>query len=224
MKRNGHRPSDHGGARCGASRQRESCVNFVNEMMIYKVLRVRRNDVSGCLRWKHPLAHWSGRADVPVPRCPASPDGLAAGSAYRRTAKVALGGVGVSLDTSTTRVAGVSIEVSSTFVRGANVVDSISTRASTAPARPRRSRSPNRARCSARKFVQGWRRARRSMGSTPGSATACAFRGAAACPGRKRRDDWLFGRREKDFMVSNKSVMGNLKAFCAVLHRPEQTG
>jgi hypothetical protein len=25
-------------------------------------------------------------------------------------------------------------------------------------------------------------------------------------------------------MVSNKSVMGNLKAFCAVLHRPEQTG
>lgn len=137
---------------------------------------------------------------------------------------MALGGAGVSLDTSTTWVAGVSTEVSSTFVRGASAVDSISTRASTAPARPRRSRSPNRARCSARKFVQGWRRARRSMGSTPGSATACAFRGAAACPGRKRRDDWLFGRREKDFMVSNKSVMGNLKAFCAVLHRPEQTG
>lgn len=50
MKRNSRRPAGHGDARCSASRQRESCVSFVNEAMIYKVLRMGLNDTSGCLQ------------------------------------------------------------------------------------------------------------------------------------------------------------------------------
>lgn len=51
--------------------------------------------------------------------------------------------------------------------------------------------------------IQGRRRARRSSGSTPGRAAADPARPRVACPGKKGRDERLFGRRATLFMVSN---------------------